>query len=299
MQGLPHPIPYQGSKRGLAPQIGAYVPLDIRTWYEPFAGSAAMSLWAAAHRRPRRIVLGDSLEPMCGLWRAIIARPDRVADRYEHVWSGQLAAGADYFNGIRERFNAGGDPVDLLYLTCRCVKNAVRFNAKGRFTQSVDKRRLGMRPDKMRRALDDAAALLARRTEVRSGDWLETTADARDRDYIYMDPPYFGTSIGRDRRYAEGMTPERLIAGLEQLGQRGLRFSLSYDGQTGERVYGPPLPERLGLTRLLLHAGRSSQATLNGRADETYESLYLSPGWKMSALDGPTQIALPLDRIAA
>lgn len=35
---LPHPIPYQGSKRVLAPLIGHYVPDRIRTWYEPFAG---------------------------------------------------------------------------------------------------------------------------------------------------------------------------------------------------------------------------------------------------------------------
>ena len=40
MADIPHPIPYQGSKRGLAPLIGGYVPDDIDVWYEPFAGSA-------------------------------------------------------------------------------------------------------------------------------------------------------------------------------------------------------------------------------------------------------------------
>ncbi len=47
---------------------------------------------------------------------------------------------------------------------------------------------------------------------------------------------------------------------------------------TGERTYGPPLPAALGLSRLLLDAGTSSQATLLGRAEKTVESLYLSPG---------------------
>lgn len=295
----PHPIPYQGSKRALAPIIGRYVPLDIEHWYEPFAGSAAMSLWAAAHRDPRRIVLGDSLEPMCELWRAIIRGPDRVADVYEAVWTGQLASDAKYFNMVRDRFNSAHDPVDLLYLTCRCVKNAVRFNAQGRFTQSVDKRRLGMRPDRMRYALSGAAALLKGRTEVRSGDWLATTADASQRDFVYMDPPYLGTSIGRDRRYAEWMTQDRLIDGLKQFRARGLRFSLSYDGQSGERTYGPPLPDELGLTRLLLHAGVSSQATLNGHKDQTLESLYLSHGSEMSGGGGKAdQAVLPFERIA-
>jgi DNA adenine methylase len=47
---------------------------------------------------------------------------------------------------------------------------------------------------------------------------------------------------------------------------------------TGTKAYGPALPDELGMTRLLLHAGRSSQATLNGRTEATIESLYLSPG---------------------
>lgn len=283
---LPHPIPYQGSKRALAPVISNYLPVEFDTWYEPFAGSAAMSLWIAAHRRPRRIVLGDSLTPMAMLWENIIARPEHVADRYERIWRGQTDSDTGYFNAIRTRFNEHGDPVDLLYLVCRCVKNAVRFNRNGAFTQSVDKRRLGMAPDKMRTAVRGASSLLRGIAKVRAGDWLDTTCDAAPGDFIYMDPPYLGTSVGRDRRYAEAMAQERLIAGLKSYRARGLRFSLSYDGQSGDRTYGPPLPAELGLTQLMLHAGRSSQATLNGVKAETYESLYLSHGLAMGMAKG-------------
>jgi len=278
MLRLPHPIPYQGSKRSLAPMIGRYVPADIGTWYEPFAGSAAMALWAARHRKPRRIVLGDSLVPMMDLWAAILTDPRGTAVRYGEIWDGQEPGDATYFNRVRERFNKSRDPVDLLYLLCRCVKNAVRFNSKGNFTQSVDKRRLGMHPGKMRAAIEEASELLRGKTEVRAGDWMDTLADAGPSDFSYMDPPYLGTSTGRDRRYAEWMSQERLIAGLQSLNARGVRFALSYDGTCGDKVYGPPLPDDLGMTRLHLHAGRSSQATLNGGTAQTIESLYLSGG---------------------
>lgn len=278
MQKIPHPIPYQGSKRNLAPLIGNYVPRGIEVWYEPFAGSAAMSLWMLARNPPKKVILGDSLEAIAHLWRDILARPEFVANRYRIIWAGQLESDADYFNSIRRRFNEERDPIDLLYLMCRCVKNAIRFNAKGQFTQSVDKRRLGMQPDKMEMAVNGASYLLRGRAEIRSGDWLETTIDASPADFIYLDPPYLGTSIGNDRRYAEWMSQERLIGGLQSLNDRDLRFLLSYDGISGEKTYGPPLPQHLGMSQLLLNAGRSSQATLNGSNDQTFESLYLSHG---------------------
>lgn len=237
-----------------------------------------MAIWVAHHRQPRRIVLGDSLVPMAELWAAILRRPERTAARYAEVWNDQRPDDATYFNRVRERFNRDRDPVDLLYLLCRCVKNAVRFNAKGAFTQSVDKRRLGMRPDKMRLAIEAASALLRDRAEVRAGDWLDTLSDAGKGDFAYLDPPYSGTSTGRDRRYAEWMTQDRLATGLRSLNARGLRFALSYDGMSGQRTYGLPMPDELRMTRLLLPAGRSSQSTLNGGAAETVESLYLSEG---------------------
>lgn len=275
---LSHPIPYQGSKRNLAPLIAKYVPEKIDTWFEPFAGSAAMTLWAASRGVGKQYVLADSLEPIVGLWRAIIDLPEHTANKYEAVWNEQVRSDLGYFNRVRERYNADRDPIDLLYLICRCVKNAVRFNRSGAFTQSVDKRRLGMHPDKMRKSIMGAAGLLKGKTEVRVGDWLETTKDARENDFVYMDPPYLGTSIGRDKRYAHQMAQERLTDGLKQFRERDLRFALSYDGMTGDKEYGPPLPESLGMTRLLLHAGISSQATLSGKSAETIESLYLSPG---------------------
>ena len=287
MTKLPHPIPYQGSKRRLAPVIDRYLPESIATFYEPFAGSAAMTIYAAHRRRARRFVVGDSFAPMVALLRSIVEEPVRTASRYREIWEGQHEGGHDFFNEVRARYNDGQDPVDLLYLICRCVKNAVRFNGNGRFTQSVDRRRLGMRPDRMQAAMVGVSSILRGRTEFRQGDWKETSATARPQDFVYMDPPYLGISIGRDKRYHRQLMRNELIDGLENLRRRDVPFALSYDGMTGGREYGPPLPESLGLTRLMLHAGTSSQATLSGRSEETVESLYVTPG-----LAGPVEGAI-------
>jgi len=275
---LPHPVPYQGSKRLLAPRVGVHVPRDVDVWFEPFAGSAAMTLWALDAEVAHHYVIADVLTPIAELWQAIIDAPASTARRYSDVWRGQRDGDRDYFILVRARYNSEADPVDLLYLICRCVKNAVRFNAAGHFTQSVDHRRLGMHPERMAAAIAGASTLMRGRTEVRRGNWLATTHDAGPRDFVYLDPPYLGTTVGRDRRYAQQLHQADLIGGLERMLARGVRFALSYDGMTGGRDYGAPLPDALGLTRLLLDAGTSAQATLSGRAERTVESLYLSPG---------------------
>jgi DNA adenine methylase len=72
---VPHPIPYQGSKRRLAERILALAPVGVARLVEPFAGSAAVTLAAARRGAAERFVIGDSLAPLAGLWRRIIDAP--------------------------------------------------------------------------------------------------------------------------------------------------------------------------------------------------------------------------------
>ena len=61
------------------------------------------------------------------------------------------------------------------------------------------------------------------------------------------------------------------------MNKRRISYVISYDGATGTKTHGKPLPGGLSLEHLYVYAGRSSQATLLGSRDETVESLYLSP----------------------
>lgn len=273
---IPHPIPYQGSKRNLAADICPLFPDNIKTLYEPFAGSAAITLYAARHSLAKHFVIGDILPQLIELWQQIVATPDDIAAAYESVWNGQANGEPAYFNSVRERFNQHGNPVDLLYLITRCVKNAVRFNRHGKFTQSADKRRLGMRPARMRAAVIGASKLLKGRVEFHCGDFKDTITAATKSDLVYMDPPYQGTTYGRDKRYFAQLEREHLIDALSELNGQGVPFLLSYDGMCGAVEYGEALPDHLEAKRILLNAGRSSQATLNGHDHVTVESLYVS-----------------------
>ena len=277
MKKAPHVIPYQGSKRKLAEDILSYMDFEIDTLYEPFVGSGAITLAAAANQKARKFVVADKLEPLAELWKLIVSDPERLTEEYSKLWNEQLSDPAAYYKKVRDDYNQTKSPSDLLYLVARCVKNAVRFNGSGEFNQGPDNRRLGLKPDKLKRETALMSKLLKDRIKIVGGDFRDAIADATSNDLVYMDPPWQGTSGKRDPRYAYLLNLDELIQELESLNKRNVPYMLSFDGTCGDRTYGTELPESLQLKKVGLNAGRSSQATLLGRDDVTIESLYLSP----------------------
>lgn len=280
------PIPYQGSKRSLAPRICQLIPDGIETLYEPFAGSAAITIYAATHGKAENFVIGDSFGVLIDLWEMIIDSPTELSEKYSELWHGQLD-NPQHFNEVRSAYNQEADPVQLLYLVARCVKNAVRFNKHGHFTQSADKRRTGMKPDKVTRTVHAVSKLLKGRVQLYKGDFTTCISDASPADFVYMDPPYQGTSYGPDKRYAAQLDRDTLIEALHGLDVRNVPYILSYDGRTGDKTYGDPLPNSIKATMLEISAGRSSQATLNGSDAMTVESLYVSHGLELLDMNMP------------
>ena len=274
---VPHPIPYQGSKRHLALEILRYFPHDARRLIEPFAGSAAVSLAAACYRRARSFTLNDINAPLMALWQKILFEPQTLSEEYRNLWQRQLGREREYYDMVRARFNDTHRPDDLLYLLARCVKASVRYNALGEFNQSPDNRRRGMRPETMSKHISGAAQLLAGKTEVMCGDYQSALQRATPADVIYMDPPYQGVSGRRDMRYMQGLAFSDFVETLSELNRKQLSYLVSYDGRTGAKRHGQLLPSGLNLIRVEFAAGVSSQATLLGRRAKTYEALYLSP----------------------
>ena len=274
---VPQPIPYQGSKRLLAPAILRYFPEKVGRLVEPFAGSAAISIAVAARGRADSFWLNDAHSPLIELWEQIIDSPTLLGSQYEFLWNDQLGREREYYNAVRERFNQKHASADFLYLLARCVKAAIRYNAQGQFNNTPDHRRKGARPAEMRRRIEAASQLLRGKTMMSSLDYREILDQCTSDDLIYMDPPYQGVCGNRDQRYLPSIEHNEFCETLSELNEKGVMFAVSYDGRTGDKVYGEPMPESLGLTHLELRAGRSTQATLLGRNDITYEGFYLSP----------------------
>ncbi len=284
---LPHPIPYQGSKRNLASDILRYFPEQVDVMYEPFAGSAAMTIAAAAAGIVQSFHVNDLNKPLIDLWKEIINRPNQLAEKYSSLWYDQLSDPKSFYIKIRDEFNQTGAPHLFLYLLARCVKASIRYNTRGEFNQSPDNRRKGMKPQTMKMQILGASYFLKDKTAISSVDYRDILKLAKPKDIVYMDPPYQGVCGNRDTRYLDSVEFCEFVEALEDLNSRQIRYIVSYDGRTGDKSYGKTLPDELNLTLIELDAGRSSQATLLGREDITIESLYLSPSLATELSDVP------------
>lgn len=274
---VPHPFPYQGSKRSIAKYILLHFPSNVRCLIEPFCGAAAVSIAAAAQGLAERFALNDLNRPLMDLWLEILERPDALCNEYERQWLEQRPDRKAYFFQVRDNFNKTYNPPQLLYLLARIVKGSVRYSSEGQFNQSADNRRSGMRPNTMRKNIHHVSALLSKRTTVSALDFRKALKEIKENDLVYMDPPYQGTSFTRDHRYFNGLSYDDFVQTLSLMNKKNVSYIISYDGITGEKAHGKLLPGSLSLKHLYIHAGRSCQATLLGNSHETIESLYLSP----------------------
>jgi DNA adenine methylase len=273
---IPHPIQYQGSKRNLAPVILKYFPEKVERLIEPFAGTGAVSVACASAGGAEKYWLNDHNKPLSELLELIVSKPEEVADYYDELWNQQHSDSLAHYYQVREKFNKTAHPKLFLYLLSRCVKGSVRYNREGHFNQSPDKRRKGAKPDTMRKNIFGVSSLLKNKTVISSLHYREMISEIHRRDLVYMDPPYQGVCRDKDSRYSSGIDYSEFVDFLEQLNKKGTPYLISYDGKCGRKIYGEQLPESLGLKRIEIEAGRSSQATLLGKKDITYESLYLS-----------------------
>ena len=278
----PHIVQYQGSKRILAPQILQYMPQRFNRLIEPFAGMAAVTIAVAKSGRTNSFLINDINKPLLEILRSAIEKPQELVNSYTEVWNEQFSyqeGSIEHFYKVRDEFNAGiQTPANMLYLLARCVKGSVRYGSNGQFNQSPDKRRNGTSPKNLKNNVFAISYYLKGKTEFMSVDYKEVLQKAIPGDIVYMDPPYQGVSNVRDSRYYSGIDFYDFVETIDQLNRRGIDFLISYDGQCGDKKYGEDLPSDLGLKKVLLKAGFSSQSTLLGKKEITYEALYISSG---------------------
>lgn len=264
---IPSLVKWTGSKRFQAAAIRRLMP-DYSRYFEPFLGGGAVLYLAA---RPRSVA-GDVYKPLIELWKLVQSTPQVVMDDYKKQWSQLQKDLPQYFYKVRIRFNRDQSPLDLSFLMRTCVNGIVRFNDDGEFNNSFHLSRKGMAPHRFEKTVL-AWSVRLRGVKLVCQDYEETLADARARDFVYLDPPY----AGNNQRYIADLDIDRFYTVLESLNRRRVRWAWSFDGQRGGTDLSHPVPKDLYRRRLLLASGNSAIGkVLNGPIEHVKESLYLN-----------------------
>ena len=170
-----------GGKRWLVDTYSELFPRSYNRYIEPFLGSGAVFF----HLRPQNALLGDTNSELIETFRAI-------KSDWRKVWNTlrlhHLKHDSDYYYMIR-----GSNPrtphtraAKFIYLNRTCFNGIYRVNCQGVFNVPKGSKRNVVLPG------DDFAAVASalRRCRLRCCDFSKLIGQARENDFVYIDPPY-------------------------------------------------------------------------------------------------------------
>jgi DNA adenine methylase len=224
---VPQPfVKWAGGKGQLLTRLAPWVPLGTR-YLEPFVGGGALFF----HLRPAVAVLSDRNAHLMACYQMVRDDVEALISLLREYRERHSEA---FYYGVRKAFNslemsAQQRAAAFVYLNKTGFNGLYRENSRGEHNVPFGRyRNPAIFDEAVLRA--DAHALAT--VELRSGDFAETAALAREGDFVYFDPPYHPVSAtARFTAYTRDAFDEREQARLAEvyraLDARGCRLLLS------------------------------------------------------------------------
>lgn len=226
-------LKWAGGKRQLLEPILAFVdqafPERIGTYYEPFAGGAAVFFALASQGKFERAKLTDKNEDLIGVYRELKNDAEAVIRELKKLC--ELGEGEDVYYAVRKKDpkKPAARAARLLYLNRTGYNGLYRVNRSGGFNVPYGRY-------KNPRILDEtrllAAAAALQGVEIAVEDFGAACAKAKPGDFVYFDPPYVPVSKTASfaEYHAEAFTlaeHERLAKTFAKLDKKGVAVLLS------------------------------------------------------------------------
>ena len=280
-------IKWTGSKRSQAGQIVSLMPKEIDTYYEPFVGGGSVfaRLIEACEEgkiKVNRFVLSDVNKELIAMFMIIKHYPQKlIADysvRYGHLEQRPTEEQRNiHYVNVRNLYNKLSDkdpirPYIFFWLLRTCFNGLIRYNKNGEFNTAYHPTRLGMRPDRLAAIIVDWSIMLNKyNVEFVHSDYKDVIANAKENDFVYMDPPYANAS---GMYFAEEFNKEELFDIIHKL---PCKWALSYDGTSGKDNNTFPVPEHIYKTHKYLDASYSSfKKIVKQEEAKVNDSIYLN-----------------------
>jgi DNA adenine methylase len=221
------PIKCQGIKTKLINFIAENIKWEgDGRWIEPFLGSGVVLF----NIQPCRALVSDTNKHIIHLYQQIQSgKIDEVLVKaYLKSADEQLKKGGqDYYLEVRKRFNEQGSSLDFLFLNRSCFNGLMRFNSKGGYNVPF-----GHKPERFAQAyitkIINQISWIKKMMKGKDwvfevADWRQTLIQAKEVDFVYLDPPY----IGRHADYYNNWTEKDAIELAEVAKRLPCGFALS------------------------------------------------------------------------
>lgn len=221
-------LKWAGGKQGIATRLVELFPSDFDRYFEPFVGGGSVLFTL----RPQKAVIGDANDWLIDTYKAIREDPAQVA----RILDGLENTKEEYLrirSVLPRTLPLFQRAAHLIYLNKTCFRGLFRVNRQGQFNVPYGQYD--------RRYYDpvnlQAVAEALEHTEVRHGDFELCLHDVTERDFVYMDPPYYKLGGYSDfNRYTRDQFKEndhfRLAALCRELDLKGVRWAVSNSDTT-------------------------------------------------------------------
>lgn len=227
-------LKWAGGKRQLIPVIKDFIPEKYSRYYEPFVGAGAILFWL----QPKKATINDINYELINCYRAIKENPEelltlcqehKALDSKEHYYELRAKDRSKAWKTI--------DEVDvdraarIIYLNKTCFNGLFRVNSRGQFNVPYGNY---SNPSIADTSLIKAvsAYLNQANVSIMKGDFETAVETAKEKDFIYFDPPYHPISktssfTGYSINGFGEKEQERLRDTCNQLSDRGCHVLIS------------------------------------------------------------------------
>ncbi len=174
-------LKWPGGKRWLVSEHVDWFSSENGRHIEPFLGGGA----AFFRSMPQSAILTDANTQLISTYEALRDEPTKVLSHLQHH---HLSHNTAYYYSIRDRSfrSPASKAAQFIYLNRTCFNGIYRVNLRGGFNVPIGTKSCVLMPT------DDFQAVseLLRRAKLRARDFAITIKLAREKDFLYIDPPY-------------------------------------------------------------------------------------------------------------
>ena len=212
-------LKWVGGKQRLLPELQKYIPETYNTYFEPFVGAGALFF----HLKPQKAYVSDLNQNLVDTYLGIKNDPEKVIEII-NTYPNEPEA----FCKIRD-----SSPVTqeeraawMLYVN-KCGFNGLyRVNKNGKCNVAFGKRK---RPTYDFDNLREVSKFLQNSPgiDISQGNYKKILPLVKSGDFVYLDPPYYGTFTGYTAETFKDSDLQDLVAFVDDLVAKGAKVLVS------------------------------------------------------------------------